>query len=514
MEIEFSNQKPAQTGVLIVPVYNGGALGSKGKKLDKELGDVLSSRMSAKSFEGKTGQTLNISIDEALGAKDVVLVGMGNPDVLDTKTVRNIALQARKAVLATGETDSVFLADKTAKLNMDVNEMAAEFADAMDAADYTFNKYKMTANDNKGLILRAVVPDPVFANVLHAELKAVTDAQKWAKDLGNEPPNKLTPAVYANRIVEEMSKYDNVKLKVMDEEDMKERGMHAALAVSQGSTKNPGRIVVIEYDGTGGSQDRPIGFVGKGVTFDTGGYNLKPGGSMADMKTDMGGSAAVVGAMRALASREANVKAVAVVGLVENMVDGHAYRPSDIIGSMSGKTIEIGNTDAEGRLVMADCMTLIQRDYNPTQLTTTATLTGAMVMALADTYTGVFANDDVLANDILEAGRQTGDLGWRMPLLNEAFTNSMKGREADLSNTGSMRGAGASTAAAFLREFVEKDENGQDAIPFAHLDIAGTFRTGSGVTGVGVRLYDRMVDNVTQREGGYRHVYTPQADYG
>lgn len=515
MQVDFLNKRPAETGVLVVPVYNEGKLGSRAKNLDKELGGAITARIESKSFAGKTGQTATISVDAVHGTKDIVLIGFGNAGVLDTKILRSATNSAGKAIQATGEKDVTFLADKLNGSDLPVDEMAAVFADAMNAADYKFDKYKASANDNSGIKLNVVTSDPQFAQVQYTELEAVTEAQKWAKDLGNEPPNKLTPANYAKRIVEEMSQYCNVKIKVMEEDDMRKRGMEAALAVSQGSTKNPGRVVIIEYDGTGGSQERPIGFVGKGVTFDTGGYNLKPGSGMADMKTDMCGSAAVVGTMRALAAREANVKAVAVVGLVENMVDGNAFRPSDIIGSMAGKTIEIGNTDAEGRLVLADCMTLIQEDYNPSQLTTTATLTGAMVVALADTYTGVFANDDRLADDIIEAGRRTGELGWRMPLLNEAFSNAMQGKEADLSNTGNgIKGAGASTAAAFLREFIRKNEDGSDTIPFAHLDIAGTSRTGVGVTGVGVRLYDEMVEIGLARRDSYNCLYVPEAAYG
>lgn len=343
-------------------------------------------------------------------------------------------------------------------------------------------------------MITAVVDNADTALKIYEPLKVVTDSANWAKDLGNEPPNKLTPVAYAKRIEDEFRGVRNVSLRTLDENDMAELRMGGILAVAQGSTLNAPRIVVMEYDGTNGAQDRPLALVGKGVTFDTGGNNLKPGGSMANMKTDMCGSAAVVGAMRSLAMTQANTKVVAIVGLTENMVDGHAYRPSDIITMMNGKTVEIGNTDAEGRLVLGDCMTYIQREYDPHTVLDFATLTGAIVTALSDVYTGVFSNDDDLWQKLELAGKQTDEENWRMPVLHAAFANAVKGKDADLSNTGMMNGAGSSTAAAFLHEFLEKAPDGSTRA-WAHLDIAGTSRKGGSVSGVGARMAHRFALN-------------------
>lgn len=488
MNFDFTYFKPKETDVIIVPVFEGGDLGETGVKFNKDLGGMLAQRIKNKSFEGKAGQHIELSLDsEVYGAKEAILFGFGKREDLDTKKMRDLAVKMARIVSDCGE-DNIHLMGRDLQFDSLGHFAVAEMFDAISANSYKFDKYKSSAsNDNKGGATLQVDVDhwkPVSDHF--DQLQAVTQSQNWARDLGNEPPNHLTPANYAKRITNELQQFDNVKVKTLDVADMEALGMGGALAVNQGSTKNPGCMVVIEYDGTGGSSEAPLGLVGKGVTFDTGGYNLKPGGSMADMKTDMCGSATVVGAMRSLAARGANAKVVAVVGLVENMVDGHAFRPSDVITMMNGKTVEIGNTDAEGRLVLADALTYIQQEYDPSAVLDFATLTGAMVVALADAYTGVFSNDDDLWNNIDEAGAKADEPGWRMP-LGEVFSNAVKGSVADLSNTGKLKGAGASTAAAFLQEFVDEGR------PWAHFDIAGTSSNGGAATGVGVRWMNEFV---------------------
>lgn len=505
MNFDFKYFNPDETDVVVVPVFEDEKLDRFAAEFDAELGGIIQKRMDKKSFEGKAGEHATLSVDsEVYGVKDIILYGFGNKNELDVDKIRKLAINLDRTIKATGE-KNIHLIGRDLEAGHDVRYPIAELFDAISANSYKFNKYKSSeSNDNEGGVTLQADVDSGPGHVAHFEkLQAVTQSQNWARDLGNEPPNHLTPANYAKRITSELQQFDNVKVKTLDVADMEALGMGGALAVNQGSTKNPGCMVVIEYNGTGSDETPPLGLVGKGVTFDTGGYNLKPGGSMADMKTDMCGSASVVGAMRSIAARGAHAKVVAVVGLVENMVDGNAFRPSDVITMMNGKTVEIGNTDAEGRLVLADALTYIQQEYNPSTVLDFATLTGAMVMALADTYTGVFSNDDDLWGKIDKAGHESGEPGWRMP-LGEAFTKAVQGSVADLSNTGKMKGAGASTAAAFLEAFVDEGR------PWAHFDIAGTSSNGGAATGVGVRWLDEFVkDNIEGALPLHRNCWTP-----
>lgn len=496
MKINFSGEKPSSTNLIIVPVFQGCELGSRAKALDAVLGGLLTQRMAAKEkFQGNAAQPLRLSVDPAFGAEDIIMLGVGKPENVTEESVRSLSAALKTAINNVGENDITILSDKLDGMPISEEVFAATLIDGYAASIYSFNKYKTNANDNVNQrALTAVVSDPVSAHHIYEPLKVITDSANWARDLGNEPPNMLTPVIYAKRIEDEFRGQKNVSVKTLDEADMADLKMGGILAVSQGSTRNPPRIVVIEYDGTNGAEDRPYALVGKGVTFDTGGYNLKPGGSMANMKTDMCGSAAVVGAMRSLVATKTNARVVAIVGLAENMVDGNAYRPSDVIEMMKGVTVEIGNTDAEGRLVLGDCLTYIQRYFDPHSIINVATLTGAMVTALGDVYTGTFTNDDDLWEKLENAGKQTGELNWRMPVLHEAFTKAVKGDVADLSNTGMMNGAGASTAAAFLYNFIEEAPDGSKRA-WAHLDIAGTSRAKGAVTGVGSRMLTQLVMN-------------------
>lgn len=495
MKLEFSSDRPEVTELLIVPVFDGCELGENARKLDADLGGQIEARISAKKdFFAKHGQPLRLSVDPAYGMTDIILLGLGKPEDLNEESARTAAAALKTAIKNVSSNDVTFLTDTVDGMKISPEIFAAHIADAYQASIYGFNKYKTNANDNENpLHLKMMVDDPVRAMAVYKPLSIVTDSANWSRDLGNEPPNVLTPVNYAKRIENEFRGIPNVKVTTLDQADMERLGMGGILAVSQGSTRNPPRIVVLEYDGTGGSAEAPLALVGKGVTFDTGGYNLKPGGSMENMKTDMCGSAAVVGAMRAIAMKGAATKVVGIVGLAENMVDGHAFRPSDVITMMNGKTVEIGNTDAEGRLILGDCLTYIQREYDPDTILDFATLTGAMVTALGDVYTGVFSNDDGLWRKLDTAGYQVGEENWRMPLHKE-FSKAVVGKVADLSNTGMMNGAGASTAAAFLQEFIEPCASGEMR-KWAHMDIAGTSRRGGAVTGVGTRMIERYVTN-------------------
>jgi len=322
-----------------------------------------------------------------------------------------------------------------------------------------------------------------------ARLSEVAEGVKFTRELVAEPANIIYPESFVERCraLEPLG----VKLTVLDEKEMAELGMGALLGVAQGSVRKP-RMLAMEWNGTDDADATPLVLVGKGVTFDTGGISIKPAAGMEDMKWDMGGAGAVAGTLRALAGRKAKARVVGICGLVENMPDGNAQRPGDIVTSMSGQTIEVINTDAEGRLVLCDAMTWAQHIYKPETLIDLATLTGAILVALADQHAGLFTNDDALADSLTAAGASAGDPVWRFP-LGEAYDKMINSPIADMKNVGG-RFAGSITAAQFLKRFVD------DGVKWAHIDIAGMVwadKPGSvwekGATGYGVRLLDRLV---------------------
>ena len=309
-----------------------------------------------------------------------------------------------------------------------------------------------------------------------------------------EPPNIISPESFVERVREHFKGVD-VIIKTLDGTEMTRLGMGALIGVAQGSVRDP-RMLIIEWNG-GTAGDKPILFVGKGVTFDTGGISIKPAAGMEMMKWDMGGAGAVVGALRALAGRKAKANVVGICGLVENMPDGNAQRPSDVVTTMSGQTVEVINTDAEGRLVLADAITWAQANYKPRYIVDLATLTGAMVVTFGHEYAGIFSNDDTLAMALLKASSTTGDLLWRQPLA-EAYDRLIDSPIADMKNVGP-REAGSITAAQFIQRFVD------EGIAWAHLDIAGVAWSDKakptydkGATGWGVRLLDQFVADVTE----------------
>ena len=309
------------------------------------------------------------------------------------------------------------------------------------------------------------------------------------KELVTEPANIIYPESFVARC--QHLKELGVEISVLDDKDMAALGMGALLGVAQGS-RRPARLLVMKWDGTGGAQERPVALVGKGVTFDTGGISIKPAAGMEDMKWDMGGAGAVAGAMKALAGRKAKAHVVGVCGLVENMPDGNAQRPGDIVTSMSGQTIEVLNTDAEGRLILCDALHWVQVKHNPEYIVDLATLTGAIIVSLGSEYAGLFSNSDELADKLTAAGKASGDPLWRFP-LSKAYDKMIDSPIADMKNIGG-KGAGSITAAQFLGRFI------RDGVKWAHLDIAGTVWADKpgpvwdkGATGFGVRLLDRFV---------------------
>jgi leucyl aminopeptidase len=356
---------------------------------------------------------------------------------------------------------------------------------------YNFDRYKTKQKSDDGLQkpakLTLLAQDAAATRKALKTRQAVADGVILARDLVNEPPNILTPKAFADRATG--LKAAGVKVTVLNAAALAKLKMQALLGVGLGSA-NESYVVVMEWQG-GKAGEAPVAFVGKGVTFDTGGISIKPAGGMEDMKGDMAGAACVTGLMHALASRKAKVNAIGIIGLVENMPDGKAQRPGDIVTSMSGQTIEIINTDAEGRLVLADILWHMQSKYKPKFMVNLATLTGAIMVALGQEHAGLFSNNDTLANRLTESGMATGELVWRMP-LSAAYDKIMDSKVADMKNAGG-RYAGSITAAQFLQRFV-------NGCPWAHLDIAGTAMGSphseinkSWSSGWGVRLLDHMV---------------------
>jgi leucyl aminopeptidase len=368
---------------------------------------------------------------------------------------------------------------------------AAAIASGMRLRAYRFDRYKTKKKDDENGGLRAqvslAVDDVAAARKIFAGNGHLVDGVVLARELVNEPPNVLYPEEFARR-ASQLRKL-GVIVEVLDVKAMTKLGMGALLGVAQGSVR-PGRTVIMRWSG-GKRGEPPVAFVGKGVCFDTGGISIKGAAGMEDMKGDMGGAACVVGLMHALAARKARVNAVGAIGVVENMPDGNAQRPGDIVTSMSGQTIEIINTDAEGRLVLADVLWYVVTKFKPKFMVDLATLTGAIMVALGTEHAGLFSNNDELAERLVKAGLETGERVWRMPLAPE-YDKLIDSQFADMKNTGGRNG-GSITAAQFLQRFV-------DNTPWAHLDIAGTAMGApktdinqSWGSGFGVRLLERLV---------------------
>ena len=368
-------------------------------------------------------------------------------------------------------------------------EIISEFAYGFELKSYTFNKYKSKKDDFVQSIDFSV-KNPTSFKLKYKNFSSIKEGVFLARDLVSEPPNVLNPKKYTEEI--KKLKKLGLKVEVLNEKQMKKLGMHSLLGVGQGS-ENESFMVVIKWNGAKQNFGKPLAFVGKGVCFDTGGISLKPARFMEEMKYDMGGSAVVVGLMKCLAKRKAKVNAIGVVGLVENMPDGNAQRPGDIVKSYSGKTIEVLNTDAEGRLVLADALTYTEKKFNPKFIIDLATLTGAIIMALGEEYAGLFSNNDKISNELHEIGNQINEKVWRLP-LHKNYDKLMNSAYADVQNINYAGGAGSITAAQFLQRFIIKNT------PWAHLDIAGmafskkaASLNSGGATGFGVRLLNDLV---------------------
>jgi leucyl aminopeptidase len=444
----------------------------------------------AERFTGKTGSSLELVVPEGLNADRLVVIGTGKSGALDAKEFLKLGGTAM-GKLPKSAGYGVVMAE------LDGGPMtaaqAADLAQGVTLRAYSFDRYKTKRKDddrppaNRSMTI--ATGDVAAARKAYESRGGIADGVIIARDLVNEPANVLYPAEFARRTL--ALKKVGVAVEVLDIKAMTKLGMNALLGVGQGSRRDS-RTVVMRWNG-GKKGDAPVAFIGKGVCFDTGGISIKPAASMEDMKGDMAGAACVVGLMHALAARKAKVNAVGVIGIVENMPDGNAQRPGDIVTSMSGQTIEIINTDAEGRLVLADVIWYTAKRFKPKFMIDLATLTGAIIVALGQEYAGMFANNDELSHRLHKVGEATGEFVWRMP-LSPTYDKMIDSKFADMKNTGGSRWGGAITAAQFIARFVS------DNIPWAHLDIAGTGFDSrlteinkSWGSGWGVRLLDKLV---------------------
>ena len=487
VEVAFTSLDPASValrGSLVC--FIGKALelrGAAASALDG-AGALLAKAAPLAGFKGKPKSALDLLAPAGIGADRLLVVGWDEEAKAgphDWVTLGGFVMGKLKAGTEATVLFDVGGADPAA---------AASFALGLKLRAYKFDLYKSkkTDKDDEGPVrVTIAVADPDAARVAAASLPAISEGVYAARSLTNEPPNVLYPVEYARRAAE-LAKL-GVEIEVLDKAGLEKLGMRALLAVGQGS-RNESRVVIMRWNG-GTPDQKPVAIVGKGVTFDTGGISIKPASGMEDMKGDMAGSACVVGLMHALAARKAKANVVGAIGLVENMPDGNAQRPGDIVTAMSGTTIEIINTDAEGRLVLADLLWHIQATYKPAIMVDLATLTGAIIVALAHEYAGMFSNNDELCDRLTKAGEATGERVWRLP-LGPSYDKLIESKFADIKNTGGRHG-GSITAAQFLQRFVND-------VPWAHLDIAGTGMGSpadeinqSWGSGWGVRLLDRLI---------------------
>jgi leucyl aminopeptidase len=488
LKLEFAPFATAPKGVLVVFCEEGLKYGSAARKALVPTGDLVDRAAAADNFKGKNGSALEIVAPTDLEVARLVVLGVGKARDLKAQDWVKLGGVAMGKIPATATAATIIADLPGGAIKPDA---VAEMALGVRLRAYAFDRYKTKRKEEeeraKEVKVTVAVASPSGVEKAFAQRDAVANGVVLARDLVNEPANVLHPEEFARRAGD--LKKLGVAVEVLDIPAMKKLGMNALLGVGQGS-EHESRLVIMRWNG-GKKGGDPVAFIGKGVCFDTGGISIKPASGMEDMKGDMAGAACVVGLLQALAERKARVNAVGAIGIVENMPDGKAQRPGDIVTTMSGQTIEIINTDAEGRLVLADVLHYVNTRFKPKFMIDLATLTGAIIVALGHEHAGLFANDDKLAERLIKAGAATGERLWRMPLGSE-YDKKIDSKFADMKNTGG-RDGGSITAAQLLQRFVDKT-------PWAHLDIAGTGMGSpqsdinkSWASGFGVRLLDRLV---------------------
>ena len=491
MKLTFATTIPSTVEVLILPVEKGGIDRADLTTLTDSARALITAGAVSTRFEGDAGQIAEFVVPADDGVRRVTLIGIGEGGDRDWEKAGG-AVTGRYLV---GGTTGVAV-DFASLDTPPTAQAVAGFAAAAVQRGWRYDIYrtKLAEKQKPTLTEVTLVNAPADTDTSWAAHDAVTQGMDLTRTLVAEPPNLLYPESFVDRVLKSVEGL-GLEVEILDEAAMAEHGMGALLGVSQGSRREA-RILALKWSGGG---DAPtVALVGKGVTFDTGGISIKPAAGMEDMKWDMGGAGAVAGAMKVLAMRGAKANVIGVMGLVENMPDGNAQRPGDIVTSMSGQTIEVINTDAEGRLVLCDAITWVQKAHTPATIVDLATLTGAMIIALGHEYGGLFANDDMLADQLTAAGLATGDKLWRFP-LSDAYDKLIDSPIADMKNVGA-RGAGSITAAQFIKRFVD------EGVKWAHLDIAGMVWSdkdgvnhAKGATGYGVRLLDRFIRDGFER---------------
>ena len=491
MKIVFAKPELPSTGTIVVGVLEEHRLTPTAQQLDKQTKGAIGRALGVGRFKGRADEQLSVLTPPGIEAARILLIGLGKAESLDALTLQAIGGRTVAALNAAGEHAAAVAVDEIPGARIAVAEMAAHLAQGARLRAYRFDKYRTREKpDQKPTLKRLtfMLNDPGAARKAFDPLDKVADGVFLTRDLVSEPANVIYPESLAER-ARKLAEL-GVDVEVLGEKQMKKLGMGALLGVGQGSARES-QFVVMQWRGANEAKRQPVAFVGKGVTFDTGGISIKPAQGMEEMKWDMAGAGTVIGLMHALAARKAKVNAVGIAGLVENMPSGAAQRPGDIVTSMSGQTIEVINTDAEGRLVLADALWYCHETFKPQAIIDLATLTGAIIVSLGNVHGGLFSNNDTLAERLAAAGKATGELLWRMPLA-EAYDKQINSDAADMKNVGG-RNAGSITAAQFLQRFV-KDT------PWAHLDIAGMAWSDKdaptapkGATAFGVRLLDRLV---------------------
>lgn len=486
MDINFLEKIPGDFDTLIIFLFDGKSIGKK--NISEDLESKIQICLKNKDFNKDNFYEL-FSYNEKGIIKKIHVYKVKNfenlSDYSNFSGSKFLGLETKKNSLIS------VISEDCVGFKFGHNEIIAELAFGFHLKNYSFRKYKTLHKKTLKSVSKINFYDknnkkikPLFEN-----LSKLSQGIFLTRDLVSEPANVLFPEKFAE--YSKILSKAGLKIDIFDENKIKKLGMNALIGVAQGSVKPP-RVMVMNWKGSPNKSEKPIAFVGKGVTFDTGGISIKPSGGMEDMKWDMGGAAVVTGLMYNLALRKAKVNAVGIVGLVENMPDGNAQRPGDVVKSMSGQTIEVLNTDAEGRLVLADILWYIKENYKPKLMIDLATLTGAIIVALGDRYAGLFSNNDDLANKLFKSSKSVNELIWRLPMDNE-FDKLLNCDIADMRNITNSRGAGSITAAQFLKRFVGDTS-------WAHLDIAGVTWSKKGTkisrpggTGFGVRLLDNFI---------------------
>jgi leucyl aminopeptidase len=492
MDIRFAEFSLPQSGAVVVGVWEERVLTAPARRLDEATqGAVSRAVAAAPRFHGKKNELVPVIGPPGLPLSRIVLAGLGKPEAVDARLLEDLGGTLAAHLNGAGETDATFAIDLGDSAPVKPAEAAARLAFGAALRAYRFDKYRTKQKPEQKASLAAITvaaAAPDKAKQAYKALGAAADSVAFTRDLVSEPANELYPESLAERAAALAG--PGLTVEVLDDNRLRELGMGALLAVGQGSARPP-RVVVMQYRGAA-ADVAPLAFIGKGVTFDTGGISIKPAGGMWDMKWDMAGAGVVIGLMRLLAARKARVNAVGLVGLVENMPSGNAVRPGDIVRSMSGQTIEVLNTDAEGRLVLADVLWYCQDRFKPKLMIDLATLTGAVIVALGHDNAGLFANNDELAERLIAAGKAVGEPLWRLPLA-DSYDRAIDSDAADIKNIAGDRAAGSIIGAQFVQRFVNN-------VPWAHLDIAGVAwskkdapTVPKGATAFGVRLLDRFV---------------------